>query len=341
MTRSSLDPSFIQADFKATSIRGNVGKRPRTAAESLNTLKDVDLTTASDMLRLMARESIERDEAERGIATLSELELHIASLPEADNAAFLDLRASIMQIITALYISSGIKGKAAAAAAAATLNLLAAHPRRKDAPFLEILALTLYDLAVLHSNAGQYKQAERELEKAIKILERLAKTDPERYAPAVVTALGAATTVYHDRQNQAQLLARYQAATLAYTQMVSKGIPEATEQLIESLTDEGYTLARMSRHREAIQYYTRALKLMQRLNHEVDERQLKVSIALAESMLHIGSMREKAIHLLNTLLHKALKINQPDQHHHITEILAAMKSPGMDILGLWHKIFPK
>ncbi|MCM1522746.1 MAG: tetratricopeptide repeat protein [Muribaculaceae bacterium] len=341
MNTSSLDPSFIPVSTADGELRITQGKRPRNPSESLRVLRSLDLTGAYDLLRQAAREGLERGEADRAISTLSELELHISQHPDSESEPLTDLRAAIMQIITALYVSSGALDKGAATAAATTLNLLARRPRRKDTPFLEILALTLYDIAVLHSSAGEYKQAERELEKSIKILERLAKTNPARYAPAVVAALGAATKVYHNRVSQAELLAKYQAATSAYTQMVSEGITEATERLAQSLTDEGDTLARMGRHREAIQYYTRALKYLQRLEPEFTERQLRVSIALGESMLRISSMRDKAIHLLNTMLHKALKINQPAHHHHISEVLATIKSPGLDILGIWHKIFPK
>ncbi|MCM1164235.1 MAG: hypothetical protein NC339_08315 [Muribaculaceae bacterium] len=341
MNRSSLDKGFVTAAPEAQELRQSTGKRPRSAAESLRTLRGLSLTTASDLLRLMARESLEHDEAARAIATLSELELHIASEPDSESDSLTDLRATIMQIITALYVSVGNLDKAAASAAASTLNMLARRPRRKDTPFMEMLALTLYDLAMLHSSTGEYKQAERELEKAVKLLERLAKSDAERYAPALVTALGAATTVYHNRVTQAELLARYQEATSNYTRMVSEGIAEAAGQLVDSLISEGDTLARMGRHREAIQYYTRALKYMQRLEPEFSERQLRVSIALGESMLRIGPMRDKAIHLLNTMLHKALKINQPAHHRHISELLATVKAPGLDILSLWHKIFPR
>ena len=156
-----------------------------------------------------------------------------------------------------------------------------------------------------------------------------------------MTALGTATSVYHNRVKQAELLAHYQAATTTYTRMVSAGMTEATDRLAESLTNEGDTLARMGRHREAIQYYTRALKYLQRVEPDFTERQLRVSIALGESMLKVSAMKEKAIHLLNTMLHKALKINAPAQHQRISETLAKAKSPGLDILGLWHKIFPK
>lgn len=341
MKPTSLETPFLPPSDKARDLKTRVARRGRTASELLKALETEDFTAIYDVLRLMARDSMDRNEAERALATLSELEVHVAELPEAETGFMLDLRAALMQIITALTIETQGPGKGAATSAAATLQLLARQPRRKDAPFLEVLGALLFDIAYIHAQNGEYRQAEREMEKSIKIYERLAKTVPDRYASTVVTALSAATNVYHNRQKQAELLARYQEATTAYTEMVSAGMTEATDRLAESLTAEGDTLARMGRHREAIQYYTRALRYLQRLNPELDERQIRVSVSLAESMLRIGAMRDKAIHLLNTMLHKALRINSPALHQRISELLASSRSEGLAILGLWHKIFPR
>ena len=341
MKQTSIADTFIPATTDVAALRGRLGKRARTAAETLKVIGPEPFTAVYDLLRMLARESVARNEEDRAIATLSELELHISPQPDSESGPLLDLRAALMQVITALYINEGSMDSAAASAAASTLHLLARQPRRKDAPFLEILGSLLYDIAGLHSSNGEYKQAEREMEKSIKVFERLAKTAPDRYASTVVAALGTATSVYHNRIKQAELLAHYQAATTTYSHMVSAGMTEATDRLAESLMNEGDTLARMGRHREAIQYYTKALKYLQRIEPDFTERQLNVSIALGESMLRVSAMKDKAVHLLNTMMHKALKINAPAQHQRITETLANAKSPGLDILGLWHKIFPR
>lgn len=341
MKQTSIDATFIPATTDVATLRARLGKKGRTPAETLKALEPESFTAVYDLLRLLARESAAKGEEERAISTLSELELHISQLPDSESGPLLDLRAAIMQVITALYISADSLDSAAATAAASTLNLLARQPKRKDVPFLEILGSLLFDIAWLHSSNGEYKQAEREMEKSIKVFERLAKTAPDRYASTVVAALGTATSVYHNRIKQAELLAHYQAATTTYSHMVSAGMTEATDRLAESLMNEGDTLARMGRHREAIQYYTKALKYLQRIEPDFTERQLNVSIALGESMLRVSAMKDKAVHLLNTMMHKALKINAPAQHQRITETLANAKSPGLDILGLWHKIFPR
>ncbi len=62
----------------------------------------------------------------------------------------------------------------------------------------------------------------------------------------------------------------------------------------------------MDKHRQAVQYYTRALKYLVGIEPEMTLRQLTLSIDLGESLLYIKGQREKGVHLLNTMLHAAL-----------------------------------
>ena len=41
------------------------------------------------------------------------------------------------------------------------------------------------------------------------------------------------------------------------------------------------------------------------------------------------------------MLHKATKINALDEHRLIVDALYHAKSRSLDILSLWHKVFPK
>lgn len=338
----SISEGFIATHPTAADLHRRMAKRPHSAADTAKALDGLPFAVAYDILRLAAREAVEKGETQRAIEAMSGLELHISGLPEAEEGRTLDIRAALMQVITALYIADGKLNSGAAAAAAATLHLLARTPKRKDAAFIEILASLLFDLARLHSSAGEFRQAERDMEKAIRLYERLAKSDAERFASTVIDALAASTQVYHNRIRQAELLAHYQAATLLYTAEMNAGVEEAADRLVESLMAEGDTLRQMGRCREAIQYYTRALKLLRRIEgEELTLRQLRLSRALGEAMLHVGAMKEKAIHLLNTMLHKALKINAPDEHARISDLLDNAGKPWLDILGLWHKMFPK
>lgn len=334
----SLEPAFLPPTSDIAQLQKRI-KRSRGAADTLAGLQDADFNTAYDYLRIYGAEMVTLGETEKAMETLTDITECINALTSKDETV-LDLHTALMQILTALNIELDDMDRGAATAAEA-LHLLAQQPRRKDAPYLQLLACLLYDIAFLHSERHEYKQAEREIEKSIKIFERLAKSEPGRYATPHVMSLNGATSVYRNRVKQAELLAHYQAATSAYLQMLNAGVEDAATRLVDSLTDEGDTLARMSRHRESIQYYSRALKYLTRLEPEFTLRQLRLSISLGESMLHVKAMRDKGVHLLNTMLHKATKINALDEHRRIVDSLYRAKSHSLDILSLWHKFFPR
>ena len=333
----SLEPVFIPQTAYDAALHSRV-RRLRLPSAIVGVLEDTAFDKAYDLMRAHVAELAGRGEASQAMELLEGMAACID--PETEDKAAVDLHAALMQLMTALNIENGDMD-AAAITAAAALNILARSPRRKDSPFLQVLASLLYDVAYLHSLRGEYKQAEREIEKSIKILERLAKTDPDRYAAPHLMALNGATAVYRNRVKQAELLAHYQAATTTYVQMLSAGVGDAAGRLVDSLGDQGDTLARMGRHREAVQYYSRALKYLTRIEPDFTARQLRLSVALGESMLSVAAMRDKGVHLLNTMLHKAVKINAADEHRRIVDILYHAKSRSLDILSLWHKLFPK
>ncbi|MDE6491285.1 MAG: tetratricopeptide repeat protein [Muribaculaceae bacterium] len=226
-------------------------------------------------------------------------------------------------------------------AGADALTCLAGTPRRKDDLYLSTLAATLYDISLIHSELHRYRQAEREITKALKLFERLAKSSPERYAPAVMLALDASTAIYRSRIEQVNLLAHYQVATTTYIEMARTGTGDAASRLIDSLGNEGKTLACMGRHREAVQFFTRALRYLTRMEPEFTVRHLSLSVDLGQSLLETTATRDKGIHLLNTMLHKSTRLGADDEHLRIVNILIEAKNPSLSILSLWHKIFPK
>ncbi|MDE6371116.1 MAG: hypothetical protein K2K92_06475 [Duncaniella sp.] len=335
----STEPAFIPVTADVNPLAKNV-RRSRGAAESVEALGAAPFDTAYDMLRAVSSELVAKGETRQALALMEELEAFIASMPEAEAERLADVHALLLMLATSLRLESDdLQGGAELAARA--LAQLAQQPRRKDGPFMQILAALLYDIAYLHSERGEYKQAEREIEKSIKVYERLARTDAARYASPHMMALGRATEIYRNRVRQAELLAHYQAATTAYMEQLNAGSEDAAGRLVESLAHQGDTLAHMGRQREAMQYYTRALKYLTRIEADFTLHQLQLSIALGRTMLEVSAMREKGVHLLNTMLHKATKINALEEHREIVDMLLNAKSRKLDMLGLWHKVFPK
>lgn len=338
MKATSLEKAFI-TPTSDLGVLHELATGNHSMAELRHGLGEVPFNVAYDLLRSLAIERVEHGEIVHAINIIQETDALLMRAGE-EKRHVLDIHAALMQLLTALQIENDDLDEAKKTAAAA-LTLLAQEPKRKDEPFLAVLGALLYDIAFLHAERSEFKQAERELEKSLKIFERLARTNPDRYGSAHILAQSAATQIYRSRIKQVNLLAHYQVATSTYLEEVNQGITDATARLIGALRTEGQTLARMGRHREAVQYFSRALKYLTRMNPEIDLEQLELSINLGESLLNIPASRDKGIHLLNTMLHKATKLNAGDQHRRIVDILVNAKSRSLDILGLWHKVFPK
>ncbi len=175
----------------------------------------------------------------------------------------------------------------------------------------------------------------------MRVFERLAKMNPDRYGSAHIMALNASTSVYRSRVKQVNLLAHFQVATSTYLEMVNSGIHDAMDRLIESLANEGEMLMQLGKYRDAVQYYSRALKYLSKLSPEFSERHLKLSIKLSEALLHTRSTRQKGVHLLNTLLQKAVRMKSGKYVKEIETLLDEKTTGKFDILALWHKAFPK
>lgn len=338
MTDTSLDPIFlpptndVAEEMKLTTGEINMSDlRHAVGALSFN--------TAYDFFRQAANKFLLNDQADQAIEYILNFDAIATRLAEG-NRKLLDIHTALMQILTAIYLQAGMEAEALHSAAA-TLNLLVQEPRRKDEPFLALLAASLYDIARIHHLRDEHKQAERAIEKSMKLFDRLARINPARYGSPHLMALNASTHIYQSRVKQTNALAEHQAAASKYLRMIDEGIEDAGLRLVETLTAEGRTLAKMSRQREAIQYFTRALKYLQRIQPEFNRLHLELSIDLGEALLSIKTSREKGVHLLNTMLYKANKINADDLHRRIVDILLNDKNATLGIFNFWHKLFPR
>lgn len=300
-------------------------------------LANAPLSTVIDTIRVVAIEMIKDNNISKAIAHLQWLDKMFARI-NRDNLT--DVHVAIKQALAALLIEDE-KIDAAMAIIADALNILIQSTRRKDENYMCLLAMLLFDLAQVHSHKKEFKQAERDILKSLKLLEKLSKLKPQRYSSAQVLALNASTSIYRSRVDQANLLAHYQVATSIHLAEVNSGIKDATSRLIASLQNEGNTLSQMNRYREAIHFYTRALKYLTRIENEFSLQQLQLSISLGEALIQTKNTRDKGVHLLNTMLHKATKLNATAEHKQIVDILLNARSNSLDILGLWHKMFPK
>ncbi|MBD5173032.1 MAG: hypothetical protein HDT08_00130 [Bacteroidales bacterium] len=299
----------------------------------------MDFIAAYDLCRELSDCLISEGREAEAIAIINSFDAVVARSGIVSGLIF-DLRAALLHIKTAILIQSGDSDNAKIAAAEC-LNLLAQNVKRRDEAFLSVLAALLYDIARLHIGEGKYRQAEREIEKSAKIFERLARTKPQRYGAAHIMAVDTATKAHLSKVKQAQMLADLHIASDVYMKEVNSGVENAAANLIDSLESAGATLMQMGREREAVQYFTRALKYLSKIETEFSMRQLELSVKLGEALLGVKSSRDKGVHLLNTMLHKASRLNADALHKKIVDILYNAKNHGSDILGFWHKLFPR
>lgn len=297
---------------------------------------DDHLLSAYASLRNSASESL-KNQAD-ALAVADKLLATAQATDMAEENAILR-KAAPMQIAVAALIEAGDYDKALDTAAD-TLTILSQEARRKDEEFLLILGCLLHDLAFIHNMRKEYKAAERTLTKSIKIFERLAKLDTERYGSGHINTLNASTSVYRSRIKQVNLLAHYQVATTTYLNMVNSGIKNAMDRLINSLQDEGLTLMQLGKYKDAIRYFSRAIKYLTKLQPDFSRRHMDLSVMLGEALLHNTATRQKGVHLLNTLLQKAIKNGDDNTAEKINGLLEK-QSGRLDIIGMWHKIFPR
>lgn len=310
-----------------------------TESELRHAIARMPFNAAYDYIRHVAYNMADAGHADVAIDRIEAFDA-IATRRGQEEGALLDIHAAVMQTLAGTrLLAKDIDG--AMADAAAALSLLSQSPKRKDEPFLSVLGVLLHDIAIIHSLRGEYRQAERDIEKSLKVLARLARFWPERYTDAHMLAMSASTRICHSCNHQAEMLRRYSDETDGYMERLKNGDRTAADALIDSLTAEGLTFARMGKHRDAVQYFTRALKLLSQSEAEFSLRQLHLSVALGESLLTIRATREKGVHLLNTMLHKATRLQDDNVYRHILDTLANADTGSLDILGIWHKIFPR
>ena len=290
-------------------------------------------------MRSAALDMANRGMTDKAVGYISDFDEMLTRAGDS-NIRSLDIHAAMMQIKSALLAMAGDFDEALSTAAA-TLRLLAQEPKRKDEPFLSVLASLLYDIALIHNERGEYKQAERSLEKSTKLFDRLARIDAARYGAPHILSVSAVTTVYRSRSKQAEALAAIQEQTAKYIEEVQSGAEDATVKLIDALAEEGRTLAKMGKNREAIQYFSKAMRSLTRIEPDLTMRGLEISVDLGIALLSQKATREKGVHLLNTMLHKATKLRASDQYERICEALSHDKEGTFDILSIWHKIFPR
>ncbi len=241
----------------------------------------------------------------------------------------------------ALLIDSGNPSLSLGAAENALL-VLSNHLGKKNEDFNAIVVALLYNLALAHHDMGDNSRAAKELTKAQQLLERLAKRNESRFSAMLLMAVEASTEVIKSKTKQMNVLAHYQSASELYMSELGQGDANATRiamsNLVDTLGKEGDIMLEMGNSRNAVKYYTKALRYQKKLGEKMGMRELTLSIGLARALMRLINRRAAAEQLLRSLLPLAQRLDATAQIHDIQDLLNN-KNKNVNIMTLLKSIF--
>lgn len=241
----------------------------------------------------------------------------------------------------ALLIDSGNPSLSLGAAENALL-VLSNHLGKKNEDFNAIVVALLYNLALAHHDMGDNSRAAKELTKAQQLLERLAKRNEARFSAMLLMAVEASTEVIKSKTKQMNVLAHYQSASELYMSELGQGDANATRiamsNLVDTLGKEGDIMLEMGNSRNAVKYYTKALRYQKKLGEKMGMRELTLSIGLARALMRLINRRAAAEQLLRSLLPLAQRLDATAQIHDIQDLLNN-KNKNVNIMTLLKSIF--
>ncbi len=227
-------------------------------------------------------------------------------------------------------------------AAENTLLVLSGHMGKKTEDFNAIVASLLFNLALAHHDMGDNSRAAKELTKAQQILERLAKRNEARFSALLLMAVEASTEVIKSKTKQMNVLAHYQSASELYMSELNSGDANATRtamsNLVDTLGKEGDIMLEMGNSRNAVKYYTKALRYQKKLGNKLGIRDLQLSIGLAKALMRLINRRAAAEQLLRSLLPLAQRLDATAEEHEIQDLLNN-KNKNVNIMTLLKSIF--
>lgn len=220
----------------------------------------------------------------------------------------------------------------------ALLLLAAVDADSRNDDYISMVAGVIYNLAMVHHKVGENVKAEKELLKAQKLLEKLAKKDKRRFGQSIVNAIEASTTIFNSRLKQMNVLAHYQVTTDLYLDKAHKGVTQAINDLVDSLQKEGDLHLKIGNYRDAVKYYTKALRYNKKVTTKMGDRELRISINLGRALLHIKKRQSTGEQLLTSLIPLAERLEAVAEKKEIQALLEH-KGKSFDVLAFIKKLF--
>ena len=154
-----------------------------------------------------------------------------------------------------------------------------------------------------------------------------------------MAAVEASTEVYKSKLKKMNVLAHYQVATELYEGKVSAGVTDAINSLVDSISAEGDIHLKMGNYRDAVKFYTKALRYQKRISASMGNKELRISINLGNALLQLANRRAAGEQLLHSLLPLAERIGSAADVEEINALLSGEDKNSFDIATIWKKLF--
>ncbi len=205
------------------------------------------------------------------------------------------------------------------------LQRLKDFPDHDNEEFKAILVALIFDLAEIHFELKDYKRSEKELDALFKVLDPLLAKNPDRFGRLHILAMELSTRIIRSKKKTIDMLARQQLHADALTEKVNAGIISATERLVDSLCNVGRLLASSGDYREAMKFFSEAIRISKKRTGKVNKKEIKMTVEMAEVMIRVKSMRPRAERLLDAVLPHAIALGETELEQEILTLKEMIK----------------
>lgn len=201
--------------------------------------------------------------------------------------------------------------------------------------FKALLVALIFDLAEIHYELKDFKRSEKELDALFKVLDPLLAKNPERFGRLHILAMELSTRILRSKKKTIDMLARQQMHVDSLTEKVNTGISNATDRLVDSLCNVGRLLASSGDYREAMKFFSEAIRISKKRTGKVNKKEIKMTVEMAEIMIRVKSMRPRAERLLDAVLPHAITQGEAELEHEILTLKEMIKlQEGMKVSWL-------
>ena len=191
--------------------------------------------------------------------------------------------------------------------------------------FKALLVALIFDLAEIHFELKDYKRSEKELAALFKVLDPLLAKNPDRFGRLHILAMELSTRILRSKKKTIDMLARQQMHVDSLTEKVNAGISSATERLVDSLCNVGRLLASSGDYREAMKFFSEAIRISKKRTGKVNRKEIKMTVEMAEIMIRVKSMRPRAERLLDAVLPHAIAQGEAELEQEILTLKEMIK----------------